>query len=50
MNFLSSFNGIRIPESGKFLLVEKNQVGKFNVRFIHKNNKVQFLFFEELLK
>ena len=48
MNFLSSCNGIWIPESGKFLLVEKNQVGKFNVSFIHKNNQVQFVFVEEL--
>ena len=48
MNFISSCNGIRIPESGEFLLVEKNQLGKFDVRFIHKNNQVQFLFIEEL--
>ena len=31
-----------------FLIVENNPVGKFKVRFIHKNNKVQFLFAEEL--
>ena len=48
MNFLSSCNGILIPESGEFLLVEKNQVGKFNAMFIHKNYQVQFLFVEEL--
>ena len=48
MNFISSCNGICIPESGKFLRLEKNQVGKFNVRFVHKNNQVQFVFVEEL--
>ena len=32
----------------KILLVENNPVGKFNFRFIHKNNQVQFLFVEEL--
>ena len=48
MNFLSSCNGILIPESGEFLFVKKNQVGKFNAMFIHKNNQVQFLFVEEL--
>ena len=39
-------SGFRNAE--KFLIVENNPVGKFNVRFIHKNNKVQFLFVEEL--
>ena len=34
MNFLS----------GKFFLLEKDPVGKFSVRFIHKNNQAQFLF------
>ena len=48
MNFISSCNGIWIAESGKFLLVKKNQVGKFNVRFLDKNNQEQFLFVEEL--
>ena len=48
MNFLFLCNGIRIPESGKFLLLEKNLVGKFNVKFIHTNNQVQVLFVEEL--
>ena len=43
-NFLSSCNGIRIPESGRFFLAEKNPIGEFNVRFIHNNNQVQFLF------
>ena len=37
------WNWIRILVSGKFLLVEKNQVGKFNVRFIHKNNGTVFV-------
>ena len=35
--------------AGKILIVENNPVGEFNVRSIHKNNKVQFLFVEELL-
>ena len=50
MNFLSSCNGIRagFRNAEKIMIVENNPVGKFNVRFIHKNNKVQFLFVEEL--
>ena len=39
-------SGFRNAE--KFLIVGNNPAGKFNVRFIHKNNKVQFLFAEEL--
>ena len=39
-------SGFRNAE--KILIVENNSVGKFNVRFIHKNNNVQFLFAAEL--
>ena len=47
MNFLFSCNGIRIPECKKIFDCGE-QVGKFNVRFIHKNKKVQSLFVDEL--